>query len=152
MGKPRLQALLSFLTKCRLSCSPLLQSLSSEAHFHQKCFLWIFFLIAVSAFSKSMQGQSWLRLQPPWGDTASDCLSASLQSVVRICCIRSFGHFITHLQGSILQFNSELGIFISIAQSEQDNLLHQAQAQFHMVSWQRWANSLYLAQFPVDYY
>lgn len=99
---------------------------------------------------RELQGRSWL--QPLWGDVAGDCLSASLQSVVRICCIRSFGHFITHLQGSILQFNSELGIFISIAQSEQDNLLHQAQAQFHMVSWQRWANCLYLAQFPVDYY
>ncbi|XP_062367171.1 nonsense-mediated mRNA decay factor SMG5 isoform X2 [Cinclus cinclus] len=60
--------------------------------------------------------------------------SAVEESVVRICCIRSFGHFITHLQGSILQFNSELGIFISIAQSEQDNLLHQAQAQFHMAA------------------
>uniref|UniRef100_A0A8C8AZI7 Nonsense-mediated mRNA decay factor n=1 Tax=Otus sunia TaxID=257818 RepID=A0A8C8AZI7_9STRI len=60
--------------------------------------------------------------------------SAVEESVVRICCIRSFGHFITHLQGSILQFNSELGIFISIAQAEQDNLLHQAQAQFHMAA------------------
>ncbi|XP_041320800.1 protein SMG5 isoform X2 [Pyrgilauda ruficollis] len=60
--------------------------------------------------------------------------SAIEESVVRICCIRSFGHFITHLQGSILQFNSELGIFISIAQSEQDSLLHQAQAQFHMAA------------------
>ncbi|KAL8183945.1 UNVERIFIED_CONTAM: Protein smg5 [Gekko kuhli] len=56
------------------------------------------------------------------------------ESVVRICCIRSFGHFITHLQGSILQFNSEVGIFISIAQSEQDNLLQQAQAQFRMAA------------------
>ncbi|KAM8794483.1 nonsense-mediated mRNA decay factor SMG5 [Eudromia elegans] len=56
------------------------------------------------------------------------------ESVVRICCIRSFGHFITRLQGSILQFNAELGIFISIAQAEQDSLLHQAQAQFHMAA------------------
>uniref|UniRef100_A0A672UVJ8 Nonsense-mediated mRNA decay factor n=1 Tax=Strigops habroptila TaxID=2489341 RepID=A0A672UVJ8_STRHB len=48
--------------------------------------------------------------------------------------LRLFGHFISHLQGSILQFNPELGIFISIAQSEQDNLLHQAQAQFHMAA------------------
>ncbi|KAG8146521.1 putative To mCG8836 isoform 1 protein [Naja naja] len=54
------------------------------------------------------------------------------ESVVRICCIRSFGHFITRLQGSILQYNSEVGIFISIAQSEQDGLLQQAQAQFRM--------------------
>ncbi|KAM9368492.1 nonsense-mediated mRNA decay factor SMG5 isoform 2-T2 [Phaethornis superciliosus] len=60
--------------------------------------------------------------------------SAVEESVLRICCIRSFGHFITHLQGSILQFNPELGIFISIAQAEQDNLLHQAQAQFHMAA------------------
>ncbi|KAK9391308.1 protein SMG5 [Crotalus adamanteus] len=56
------------------------------------------------------------------------------ESVVRICCIRSFGHFITHLQGSILQYNSEVGIFISIAQSEQDGLLQQAQAQFRMAA------------------
>ncbi|XP_050786622.1 nonsense-mediated mRNA decay factor SMG5 isoform X2 [Gopherus flavomarginatus] len=61
-------------------------------------------------------------------------LSAVEESVIRVCCIRSFGHFITHLQGSILQFNSEVGIFISIAQSEQDNLLHQAQAQFRMAA------------------
>ncbi|XP_048369906.1 nonsense-mediated mRNA decay factor SMG5 [Sphaerodactylus townsendi] len=61
-------------------------------------------------------------------------LSETEESVVRICCIRSFGHFITHLQGSILQFNSEVGIFISIAQSEQDNLLQQAQAQFRMAA------------------
>lgn len=57
-----------------------------------------------------------------------------MQSVVRICCIRSFGHFVTRLQGSILQFNPELGIFISIAQSERDSVVQQAQAQFHMVS------------------
>ncbi|XP_029141876.1 protein SMG5 isoform X2 [Protobothrops mucrosquamatus] len=56
------------------------------------------------------------------------------ESVVRICCIRSFGHFITRLQGSILQYNSEVGIFISIAQSEQDGLLQQAQAQFRMAA------------------
>ncbi|XP_044305073.1 protein SMG5 isoform X2 [Varanus komodoensis] len=56
------------------------------------------------------------------------------ESVVRICCIRSFGHFITHLQGSILQFNSEVGIFISIAPSEQDGLLQQAQAQLRMAA------------------
>ncbi|XP_043358020.1 protein SMG5 isoform X4 [Dermochelys coriacea] len=61
-------------------------------------------------------------------------LSAVEESVIRICCIRSFGHFITRLQGSILQFNSEVGIFISIAQSEQDDLLHQAQAQFRMAA------------------
>jgi hypothetical protein len=58
----------------------------------------------------------------------------SLQTVVRICCIRSFGHFIARLQGSILQFNPEVGIFVSIAQSEQESLLQQAQAQFRMVS------------------
>ncbi|XP_042295694.1 protein SMG5 [Sceloporus undulatus] len=56
------------------------------------------------------------------------------ESVVRICCVRSFGHFITRLQGSILQFNSEVGIFISIAQSEQDGMLQQAQAQFRMAA------------------
>lgn len=54
--------------------------------------------------------------------------------MVRICCIRSFGHFVARLQGSILQFNPEVGIFVSIAQSEQESLLQQAQAQFRMVS------------------
>uniref|UniRef100_A0A8C2NG29 Nonsense-mediated mRNA decay factor SMG5 n=1 Tax=Capra hircus TaxID=9925 RepID=A0A8C2NG29_CAPHI len=54
------------------------------------------------------------------------------QTVVRICCIRSFGHFVARLQGSILQFNAEVGIFVSIAQSEQESLLQQAQAQFRM--------------------
>lgn len=58
----------------------------------------------------------------------------SPQSVVRICYIRSFGHFVARLQGSILQFNPEVGIFVSIAQSEQESLLQQAQAQFRMVS------------------
>lgn len=53
---------------------------------------------------------------------------------MRICCIRSFGHFVASLQGSILQFNPEVGIFVSIAQSEQESLLQQAQAQFRMVS------------------
>ncbi|KAM4603240.1 nonsense-mediated mRNA decay factor SMG5 [Discoglossus pictus] len=59
-------------------------------------------------------------------------LSVLEESVVRSCYIRSFGHFLTHLQGNILQFNQELGIFTSIAGSEQDNTLHQAQAQFRM--------------------
>ena len=58
----------------------------------------------------------------------------SSQTVVRICCIRSFGHFVARLQGSILQFNPEVGIFVSITQSEQESLLQQAQAQFRMVS------------------
>ncbi|MEQ2190372.1 hypothetical protein XENOCAPTIV_003857, partial [Xenoophorus captivus] len=45
-----------------------------------------------------------------------------LQCVVRVCCIRSFGHFLTNLQGNVLHFNPEAGIFTSINQSEQDNL------------------------------
>lgn len=65
-------------------------------------------------------------------DQERPMLTALEESVARICCIRSFGHFLTHLQGSILQYNSEVGIFISIAQSEQENLLHQTQAQFRM--------------------
>jgi len=56
------------------------------------------------------------------------------QCVVRVCCIRSFGHFLTSLQGNVLHFNPEAGIFTSISQSEQDNLVQQAKAQFHMVS------------------
>lgn len=69
---------------------------------------------------------------PPQLGWAPVCVSS--QSVVRICCIRSFGHFVARLQGSILQFSSEVGIFVSTAQSEQESLLQQAQAQFRMVS------------------
>uniref|UniRef100_A0A8C1X7H0 Nonsense-mediated mRNA decay factor n=1 Tax=Cyprinus carpio TaxID=7962 RepID=A0A8C1X7H0_CYPCA len=54
------------------------------------------------------------------------------ECVVRVCCIRSFGHFLTNLQGNVLHFNPEAGIFTSISQSEQDNLVQQAKAQFRM--------------------
>ncbi|KAM9723743.1 LOW QUALITY PROTEIN: nonsense-mediated mRNA decay factor SMG5 [Menidia menidia] len=61
-------------------------------------------------------------------------LSASplQECVVRLCCIRSFGHFLTSLQGNVLHFNPEAGIFTSISQSEQENLVQQAKAQFRM--------------------
>ncbi|XP_053330286.1 nonsense-mediated mRNA decay factor SMG5 isoform X2 [Spea bombifrons] len=59
-------------------------------------------------------------------------LTSLEESIVRCCYIRSFGHFLTHLQVNVLHFNPELGIFTSISDSEQDNLLHQAQAQFRM--------------------
>ncbi|XP_046892958.1 protein SMG5 [Hypomesus transpacificus] len=59
-------------------------------------------------------------------------LSPVQECVVRVCCIRSFGHFLTSLQGNVLHFNPELGIFTSISQSEQDNLVQQAKAQFRM--------------------
>ncbi|XP_016893556.1 nonsense-mediated mRNA decay factor SMG5 isoform X3 [Cynoglossus semilaevis] len=59
-------------------------------------------------------------------------LSPLEECVVRVCCIRSFGHFLTNLQGNVLHFNPEAGIFTSISQSEQDNLLQQAKAQFRM--------------------
>lgn len=55
------------------------------------------------------------------------------QSVVRLCCIRSFGHFLTGLQGNVLHYNPEAGIFTSISQSEQENMVQQAKAQFRMV-------------------
>ncbi|XP_072917459.1 nonsense-mediated mRNA decay factor SMG5 [Hemitrygon akajei] len=54
------------------------------------------------------------------------------ESVVRVCCIRSFGHFLTRLQKNVLQYNRELGIFISISQCEEETLLEQTQAQFRM--------------------
>lgn len=54
------------------------------------------------------------------------------ESIVRSCYIRSFGHFLTHLQGKVLQYNPELAIFTSISETQQDNTLHQAQAQFRM--------------------
>ncbi|VFV35447.1 protein smg5 [Lynx pardinus] len=65
-------------------------------------------------------------------DTDRPLLSALEESVVRICCIRSFGHFVARLQGSTLQFSAEAGIFVSIAQSEQEGVLPQAQAQIRM--------------------
>uniref|UniRef100_A0A8C9TUR5 Nonsense-mediated mRNA decay factor n=1 Tax=Scleropages formosus TaxID=113540 RepID=A0A8C9TUR5_SCLFO len=61
-------------------------------------------------------------------------LSPLQECVVRLCCIRSFGHFLTNLQGNVLHFNPEAGIFTSISQSEQENLVQQAKAQFRMVS------------------
>ncbi|XP_041037472.1 protein SMG5 [Carcharodon carcharias] len=54
------------------------------------------------------------------------------ESVVRVCCIRSFGHFLTRLQKNVLQYNAELGIFISISQLEEETLMEKAQAQFRM--------------------
>ncbi|XP_063055437.1 nonsense-mediated mRNA decay factor SMG5 isoform X2 [Engraulis encrasicolus] len=54
------------------------------------------------------------------------------ECMVRVCCIRSFGHFLTGLQGNVLHFNPEAGIFTSVSQSEQDNLVQQAKAQFRM--------------------
>ncbi|KAM6910174.1 nonsense-mediated mRNA decay factor SMG5 [Xenentodon cancila] len=59
-------------------------------------------------------------------------LSPLQECVVRVCCIRSFGHFLTNLQGNVLHFNPEAGIFTSVSQSEQDNLVQQAKAQFRM--------------------
>ncbi|XP_052002232.1 nonsense-mediated mRNA decay factor SMG5 isoform X2 [Xyrauchen texanus] len=59
-------------------------------------------------------------------------LTPLVESVVRVCCIRSFGHFLTNLQGNVLHFNPEAGIFTSISQSEQENLVQQAKAQFRM--------------------
>ncbi|MGH0181903.1 UNVERIFIED_CONTAM: hypothetical protein FKN15_008355 [Acipenser sinensis] len=63
----------------------------------------------------------------------SPTLSTLQESVVRLSCIRSFGHFLTRLQGNVLHFNPEAGIFTSISQSEQENLLQQARAQFRML-------------------
>ncbi|XP_059269647.1 nonsense-mediated mRNA decay factor SMG5 [Mustela nigripes] len=65
-------------------------------------------------------------------DADRPLLSALEESVVRTCCIRSFGHFVARLQGSVLQFSAEAGIFVSIAQSEREGVLQQAQAQFRM--------------------
>ncbi|KAM5200866.1 nonsense-mediated mRNA decay factor SMG5 isoform 1-T1 [Hipposideros larvatus] len=59
-------------------------------------------------------------------------LSTLEEAVVRVCCIRSFGHFVARLQGSVLQFSPAVGIFVSAAPSEQDGLLQQAQAQLRM--------------------
>lgn len=59
-------------------------------------------------------------------------LSPLQECVLRVCCIRSFGHFLTNLQGNVLHFNPEAGIFTSVNQSEQENLVQQAKAQFRM--------------------
>uniref|UniRef100_A0A8C6KX39 Nonsense-mediated mRNA decay factor n=1 Tax=Nothobranchius furzeri TaxID=105023 RepID=A0A8C6KX39_NOTFU len=62
----------------------------------------------------------------------NSALSSLQECVVRVCCIRSFGHFLTNLQGNVLHFNPEVGIFTSIGQAEQENLVQQAKAQFRM--------------------
>lgn len=62
----------------------------------------------------------------------SPSLSPLQECVVRVSCIRSFGHFLTKLQGNILHFNPEAGIFTSVSQSDEDNLVQQAKAQFRM--------------------
>ncbi|XP_061531305.1 nonsense-mediated mRNA decay factor SMG5 isoform X2 [Phycodurus eques] len=59
-------------------------------------------------------------------------LSPLQECVVRVCCIRSFGHFLTSLHGNVLHFNPEAGIFTSVSQSQPDDLLQQAKAQFRM--------------------
>ncbi|XP_048881273.1 nonsense-mediated mRNA decay factor SMG5 [Brienomyrus brachyistius] len=64
------------------------------------------------------------------------------ECVVRLCCIRSFGHFLTNLQGNVLQYNPEAGIFTSISQSEQENLVQQAKAQFRMAEQEARRNRL----------
>ncbi|XP_033836605.1 nonsense-mediated mRNA decay factor SMG5 isoform X2 [Periophthalmus magnuspinnatus] len=76
------------------------------------------------ALSTAHRKMDWSQHGPP--------LSPLQECVVRVCCIRSFGHFLTKLQGDILHFNPEAGIFTSISQSEQDGLLQQAQAHFRM--------------------
>nr|XP_023657280.1 protein SMG5 isoform X1 [Paramormyrops kingsleyae] len=64
------------------------------------------------------------------------------ECVMRLCCIRSFGHFLTNLQGNVLQYNPEAGIFTSISQSEQENLVQQAKAQFRMAEQEARRNRL----------
>lgn len=68
-----------------------------------------------------------------WSRAGPD-LSPLHECVVRVCCIRSFGHFLTTLQGNILHFNPEAGIFTSISQSQEDSpeqQAHSQQAQAH---------------------
>lgn len=78
------------------------------------------------AFSAAHRRKDWSRPGPD--------LSPLHECVVRVCCIRSFGHFLTTLQGNILNFNSEAGIFTSISQSHEDSpeqQAHSQQAQAH---------------------
>ncbi|NIG61043.1 Protein SMG5 [Pontoporia blainvillei] len=75
-------------------------------------------------------------------DTDQLLLSTLEETVVHICCIHSFGHFIARLHGSILQFNPEVSIFVSISQSEQESLLQQARAQFRMAQEEAQRNGL----------
>lgn len=79
------------------------------------------------ALSSAHRRMDWSRSGPE--------LSPLHQCVVRVCCIRSFGHFLTTLQGNILHFNPEAGIFTSISQSREDSPqqqeLSQQQAQAH---------------------
>lgn len=63
-----------------------------------------------------------------WSQPGPD-LSPLHECVVRVCCIRSFGHFLTTLQGNILHFNPEACIFTSISQSHEDSPAQQAHSQ-----------------------
>lgn len=63
-----------------------------------------------------------------WSQPGLD-LSPLHECVVRVCCIRSFGHFLTTLQGNILHFNPEACIFTSISQSHEDSPVQQAHSQ-----------------------
>lgn len=68
-----------------------------------------------------------------WSQPGTD-LSPLHECVVRVCCIRSFGHFLTTLQGNILHFNPEARIFTSISQNHEDSpeqQAHSQQAQAH---------------------
>ena len=71
-------------------------------------------------------------------DTDQLLLSTLEETVVHICCIHSFGHFIARLHGSSLQFNPE----VSISQPEQERLQQQARAQFRMAQEEARRNGL----------
>ncbi|XP_045142348.1 protein SMG5-like [Echinops telfairi] len=55
---------------------------------------------------KASQDRVYLDQDPP-------ALSPQDEAAVRICFLRSFGHFATQLPGRLLRFNSKLGVFVS---------------------------------------
>ncbi|XP_037358508.1 nonsense-mediated mRNA decay factor SMG5-like [Talpa occidentalis] len=52
-------------------------------------------------------------------------LSSQDEAAVRICLLRSFGHFATSLPGQFLRFDSKLGVFVSTALEGSENYSQQ---------------------------
>lgn len=104
-----------------LSCSELSDSYTQSALLPEDRALRL-----LPALSSAHRRLDWSRTGPG--------LSPLHECVVRVCCIRSFGHFLTTLQGNILHFNPEAGIFTSISQSQEGSpepQPHSQQAQAH---------------------
>uniref|UniRef100_A0A3B3SA42 Nonsense-mediated mRNA decay factor n=1 Tax=Paramormyrops kingsleyae TaxID=1676925 RepID=A0A3B3SA42_9TELE len=134
----RLSVLLNLLPDGKLGLDPEVTALLSECE-HPSLTQSLLLpedlaLHSLPALSASHRHLDFARQRPSLGPL-EEC-------VMRLCCIRSFGHFLTNLQGNVLQYNPEAGIFTSISQSEQENLVQQAKAQFRMAEQEARRNRL----------